>query len=176
MCEVFLALFSNLLSLVFFLNCGDLFCLTWKSMKITIKEQREKTERKTKKKNHIQWQKNNLVRGHSFITSAKKVWKSGSPSPPLPQTSNFGLSSPTLDVPNWHWIPLGNFEIFLEKVNNEIQIVTYNFFSLLMHTIFNIYYFHKYNRTDRDANRLSSSRVSSLYKISYKGSIRMETV
>ena len=42
-------------------------------MKITIKEQREKTERKTKKKNHIQWQKNNLVRGHSFITSAKKV-------------------------------------------------------------------------------------------------------
>ena len=42
-------------------------------MKITIKEQREKTERKTKKKNQIQWQKNNLVRGHSFNTSAKKV-------------------------------------------------------------------------------------------------------
>lgn len=51
-CGSLFDLFSNLLSLVFFLNCGDLFCLTWKSMKITIKEQREKTERKTKKKSY----------------------------------------------------------------------------------------------------------------------------
>ena len=46
-CDAFLDLFSNLFSLVFFFNCGYLFCLTCKNNKKTMKEQRVKRQRKT---------------------------------------------------------------------------------------------------------------------------------
>ena len=52
-CDAFLDLFSNLFSLVFFLNCGYLFCLTCKNNKKTMKEQGLKRQRKTKKQYSI---------------------------------------------------------------------------------------------------------------------------
>ena len=59
-------------------------------MKTTVKEQTEKRERKTKYSYPIV--KENLVRGHSFMTSAKNVKNLDSPprpsSPPYPQPSN----------------------------------------------------------------------------------------
>ena len=57
------------------LNCGYLFCLTCKTLKVTRRnrERREKEKRKTKPCLIV---KKNFVRGHLFITSSKKpkVW------------------------------------------------------------------------------------------------------
>ena len=91
----------------------------------------KQTNKQTKKSYSIA--KNNFVRSHSFMTSAKKVEISDQhpPLPLYPQTSYFGLSTPH------HWTSLtgiqnppihGNFEFFLENFNNEINTVTYSFF------------------------------------------------
>ena len=84
-------------------------------MKITIKEQREKRERKTKKSYSIV--KKNVVRDHSFMTSAIST-----------SIQFWSKRNPLLDVLNWHSITPGNFGIFLKNFNNEIKIVTYNCF------------------------------------------------
>ena len=47
------------------------FYLTCKTMQI-VKRKKERRE-KEKQKNHIQSQKNNLVRGHAFMTSEENV-------------------------------------------------------------------------------------------------------
>ena len=95
MSDIFLDLFSDLLSIVFSLNCGYLFCLTFITMKITMKEQREKRERKTKISYSINktFGKKKMVRGHSFMTFAKKCKIRRLPLLLCPQTYNFGLRS-----------------------------------------------------------------------------------
>ena len=45
----FLDLFSDLFSLDFSLNCGYFFCLTCKTMKITVKEQKGEEIKKNKR-------------------------------------------------------------------------------------------------------------------------------
>ena len=95
MSDIFLDLFSNLFSIVFSLNCGYLFCLTFITMKITMKEQREKRERKTKISYSINktFGEKKMVRGHSFMTFAKKCKIRRPPLLLYPQTYNFGLRS-----------------------------------------------------------------------------------
>ena len=62
-------------------------------------------------------------------------------------TSLIGIQDP---------LTLGNFGIFFENFNNEINIVKLSFFFANAH---GIYYSHMYNKTDRKANRLSPSRL-----------------
>ena len=69
--DAFLDLFSNLFSLVFFLNYGYLCCLTCKNNKKTMKEQRVKRQRKTTK--IIFNSKKEFLRVHSFMTAAKSL-------------------------------------------------------------------------------------------------------
>ena len=116
-----------------FLNCDYLFCLICKTLKITIKEQREKRDRKTRK----------------IKFNSKKEFSKGSfrlTSPPISRNIQFWSKH----NPSWTGLlsvlyPLGNFGIFLENLNNEINIVTYNLFLFL-------YYSHKYNKNDSEAN------------------------
>ena len=69
-CDAFLDLFSNLFSLVFFFNCGYLFCLTCKNNK----KNYERTEsEETKKKQKIFNSKKEFARVHSHMTSAKSL-------------------------------------------------------------------------------------------------------
>ena len=71
---LFLDLFSYLFSHVIFFNRVYLFCSTCETMKITLEEQRENTERKSKKSYSVA--KRNLVNNYSFMASTKKVWNS----------------------------------------------------------------------------------------------------
>ena len=84
-------------------------------------------------------------------------------------TSHFPLSTniqfwskhtPLLDLLNWH-LPLssnqGNFGIFLENFNNEINIVTYSFF---LANAQSIYYSRMYNKSDRKSNSFSPTCTS----------------
>ena len=75
---------------------------------------------------------------------------------PYLQQSNFGVTSshPWRSLIGLRY-PQGNFGIFLETFNNEINLKTYSFFFAIAH---NIYYFCKYNTTDRKAHRLSPCR------------------
>ena len=84
-------------------------------MKITTKEQREKRERKTKKLYSIA--KKNVVRDHSFMTSAIST-----------SIQFWSKRNKLLDVLNWHSITPGNLGIFLKNFNNEINIMMYNCF------------------------------------------------
>ena len=71
--------------------------------------------------------KDNLVRNHSFMKSAKNSEiRTPTLHPPSPylQISNFGLSSLALfDFPNWYSIAPDNFGNFHKNLNNEIKIV-----------------------------------------------------
>ena len=148
----------------------------------------EMTE-KNKKTKTYSIAKGNLERGHSFLTSAKKVLISDPhlPLPLYPQTSNFGLST------SYSWKSLigiqhspipGYFRNLTQNFNNEINIVTYSFFFAKVHSV---YYSHKYNKTDRKANILLPSRfcerlmspfsvsITELH-VNYKRTFRMETV
>ena len=80
LCDAFLDLFSNLFSLVFFLNCGYLFCLTCKNKKNY--ERAESEEAKKTKKKTIFNSKKGFVRVRSFMTSAKRLKLN--PNPPFP--------------------------------------------------------------------------------------------
>ena len=55
-CDAFLDLFSKLFSLIFFLNCDYIFCLTCKSNQKNY-ERAESEETKKDKKNNIHYQK-----------------------------------------------------------------------------------------------------------------------
>ena len=71
--------------------------------------------------------KDNLVRNHSFMKSAKNSEiRTPTLHPPSSylQISNFGLSSLVLfDFPNWYSIAPDNFGNFHKNLNNEIKIV-----------------------------------------------------
>ena len=62
-------------------------------------------------------------------------------------TSIIGIQNPPI---------LGNFWIFLENFNNEINIVTYGFFFANAQSI---YYSHVYNKADTKANSFSPNRL-----------------
>ena len=97
------------------LNCGYLFCLTCKTLKITRRnrERREKEKRKTKPCLIV---KKNFVRDHLFMTSSKNL-KFGPPILPLSITIQFlPEPPPTLDVHNWHLIPSENSWNFPQKL------------------------------------------------------------
>ena len=69
--------------------------------------------------------KNNLVRGHLFIKSAKTSKVRIPALSAYPQISNFCPSSlPLLEVTNWHSIAPDNFENFHKNFNNKIKLVT----------------------------------------------------
>ena len=102
-------------------------------MKKTMKEQRMKRHRKTKK-NHIQ-------RTSNFDLTRPHFW-----------TSLIGIQPPPPPPP----LTLGNFGSFLENFKNEINIVTHSFFLANAHSI---YYSHMYHKTDRKVNSFSPSRL-----------------
>ena len=62
-------------SFYLFLSCSYLFCVTCKTRNITFKEQRERREkeREQQQQKSKPIAKQNLVRAHSFIGSARKV-------------------------------------------------------------------------------------------------------
>ena len=68
----------------------------------------------------------------------------GPPTPTSLLPTNMQFSSKQtslLDVLNWHsnhFPALGNFGIFLENFNKDINIVTYSFFFAIIHIIFTI--------------------------------------
>ena len=70
-CDAFLDLFSNLFSLVFFLNCGYLFCLTCKNNK----KNYERAESEETKKNKKNIQKQKRICKVSFTCDVRKKSK-----------------------------------------------------------------------------------------------------
>ena len=89
--DAVLDLFSIFFSLDFFKTC--LTCKNKIQMKKTMNEQRVKRQRKTKK--IILKNKQECVRRHSFMTSAKSLnFGYSLPFPFYPQTLNFYLSRP----------------------------------------------------------------------------------
>ena len=82
---------------------------------------------------------------------------------PFPLSTNIQFWSkhtPLLDLLNWHSPPSshqGNFGIFLENFNNEINIVTYSFF---LANAQSIYYSRMYNKSDRKSNSFSPTCTS----------------
>ena len=109
-CDIFLDLFSSLFSLVFSLNCGYLFCLTCRTMKTTIKEQRENSERKK-----INSKK---IRGHLFMWFASL--KFGPPSLTLFANIKFWSEvTPILNVVNWHSIWHSEFSSKTLKIRSK---------------------------------------------------------
>ena len=113
-----------------FLNCGYLFCLTCKAMRKTMKEQREKRQRKK----HIFNSKKKFGKGTFISDVCKKRLNFGTPPPSSPLSTNIQfLSQQTLlfNVLNWDSThppppshPLGILGIFLENFSNKINIVT----------------------------------------------------
>ena len=93
-----------------------------------------------------------------------KFWTPTFP-PPSPlhfplysQTYNFGLSTPhswTSLIGIQNSPTLDNFGIYLENLNNEINMVMHSFFFANAQSI---YYSHMYNKTDRKANSFSLIR------------------
>ena len=69
-CDAFLDLCSNLFSLVFFKNCGYLFCLTCKNNQKDY-ERADSEETKKNKENNIQQQKR-ICKGSFFHDVRKK--------------------------------------------------------------------------------------------------------
>ena len=92
-----------------------------------------------------------------YSIARKNLWgvihsKPNPPSSPLSTNTKFwSKHTPLFGILNWHSKPptLGNFGIFLNNVNNEINIVTYSFFFT---TANSIYYFHMYNITEWKTN------------------------
>ena len=85
-------------------------------------------------------------RGNSFMTSAKKVGNPDTLLLPYPQPSNFG-PMPLLYVINWHLMPRENNVLGFSL--NTLLIRSTSFANAQ-----NIYHSHKYNQTNRKANRL----------------------
>ena len=115
-CDAFFR-FSNLFSFEFLENCDYLFCLTCKNNKKTMKEQRVRRQRRTKK--IIFNGKKEFVRGDSFMTFTKRS-RFRTPTHLFPSIHNHPILKfwskqiPLLDVLNSHSKPvphtLGNFE------------------------------------------------------------------
>ena len=123
MCDAFLDLFSNLFSIVFFKNCGYLFCLTCKTMEKTMKEQRVKRE--INKNNFTQTQKR-ICYGVNYLWRPQKIYKFRTSTPLFPSTNKHLIvvyANYFLGCLNWHpitpWIiselsfKNQNFQLFL---------------------------------------------------------------
>ena len=80
-CDAFLDLFLKLFSLIFFLNCDYIFCLTCKSNQKNY-ERAESEETKKDKKNNIHYQKR-ICKG-SFIYDVRRKSKARTPTPFFP--------------------------------------------------------------------------------------------
>ena len=131
--------FSNSFSLFFFWNCGYLFCLTYKNKK-AMKEQRVKRQRKKK---IIFNSKKEFVRGHSFMTSAKKS-KFRATTHLFPSNFQFWSKQiPLLDVLNPHPTPHP-----LPNPQPSLWIISYSFF---IANAYSICYSHMYHKTERKA-------------------------
>ena len=99
------------------------FLLNMQTMKITMKEQREKRERK-KQTHQIQYGKG------TFIYGEKSAKRSKIRIPHLfLYLQTFSLSSPHswISLTDILYFLLGNFGVFLENFDNEINLETYSF-------------------------------------------------
>ena len=78
-------------------------------------ENREESKKNEKKS--CSRAKKNLVRDHLLMTSAIST-----------SIQFWSKHNPLLNVLNWHSVTPGSFGIFLKSLNNDINIVTHNFF------------------------------------------------